>query len=61
MTDVCNMDLEYYPFDVQTCSLRLQSCEYYLIVFTIKYIIINVDFATILVTESSYLYDIVIM
>ena len=60
MTSVCHMDLTKYPFDEHTCSLRLQSCKYYLVVFTMKYIL-NIDSATILVSEMSYLYDIVIM
>ena len=29
MTVDCYMDLRLYPFDVQTCTLQLESCEFY--------------------------------
>lgn len=36
VTSACNMDFSRFPLDTQTCTLELESCEWYVTLLTLK-------------------------
>ena len=59
---LCDVDMTYFPFDDQLCSLRFGSWLYSdsRVIFNVRHFIIVINIIIIIIMEHSYFYHIFI-